>query len=213
MDSLMGRFSGNHDFIQHVLANTFFFTKEMAKNRFDVVKNMISNAQPVPARKSMDNKVQNNDIFTDGTVQINIEIDSDGNKAVRDLVKEETGYTTSSGEDCLFTNFIISHIWGNAFDPRYFTNFWNLAIVPAWANPLLDKTNSSDMLTRQLINTFKAICWRHYCMDKLKWNNIHMNCPDYEPENVVTGTYKINVIDEKRNGKPFGQIKVQELTI
>ena len=75
-----------------------------------------------------------------------------GNARVCQLIKDRTGYdlgTTTNKKH--FRNFIISHIWGHAIDPRYFTNLWNIVIVPAWANHLLDKDEKGT-----LASAFKA---------------------------------------------------------
>ena len=62
-----------------------------------------------------------------------------GNTRVCQLIKYRTGYDLGAKLDKKsLRNYIISHIWGHAVDPRYFTNLWNIAIVPAWANHLLD---------------------------------------------------------------------------
>lgn len=224
MDSLMDRFSNNDDFIAYALKNSFFFENNMAKEHFNDIVVFITNKKvSVPARNSRDINIQhkeNNEDYFYCTNEINnkqekirISIDSDGNKAVRELIETKTGYTLSSGEKCLFTNYIISHIWGNAFDPRNFTNFWNLALVPAWTNSLLDKHNYNDKLTKQLLNTFKAICMKHYGMKSLLWNKIYRNCPSLDPQYVLRGKYPIHVINQKKGLKPYGAISVKIISI
>lgn len=227
IDSLLEIFEngGSTSFISHILKNSFFFSQKSAKNRFEKISELINddnrdiNKDPLFARNSGRKEKNKVPIFSfkseiDYTdKEIKITIDSDGNKAVRDLIKTETGYTLSSGENCLFTNYIISHIWGDAFDPRNFTNFWNLALVPAWANPLLDKQNYKDELANQLINTFKAICWKQYGMGKLKWERIYKEHPPMKPENVMTGEYIIHVIYHHKDSKPYGRISVKSIKI
>ena len=203
IDSLIIKFNNNEDeVVKYVLQHTFFFTPKMAEKRFNIIAKNIENQEEVAARKSegtkrhekieddndnvivffkcIDETVTNKDIEK----KIKIKIDRDNNNIVRDLIETDTGYTTSSGPDCVFTNHIISHIWGDAFDPRNFTNYWNLAIVPAWANHLLDKTSSQNSLTLKLINTFKAICVEHYGMREFKWEKIYKNCPTYNTDYV-----------------------------
>lgn len=217
INTLLVKFGSVKDFINCVLQDTFFFSHTLAKEQFYNICNDISH-KPVPARKSQKVAIQKGTTFfcIDENTGVNqtilISIDPDGNKAVRDLVENKTGYTISSGTNSIFTNYIISHIWGDAFDPRNFTNFWNLALVPAWANPLLDKTNSSDSLTKSIINTFKAICIKHYRMRGLSWKQIFRKCPSLDRSYVVPGDYTFYVI-RKKNRSGYGTIVKKTITI
>jgi len=227
IDSLLEIFENSSptSFISHILKNSFFFSQTSARNQFKDISNLINDDKrdhkkdPLFARKSGRKEKTKVSKFSfkseidDTDKEIIITIDSDGNKAVRDLIKKETGYTLSSGENCLFTNYIISHIWGDAFDPRNFTNFWNLALVPAWANPLLDKQNYKDILTNQLLNTFKAICWKQYGVNRLQWKKIYKKYPPLEPKYVMKDEYTINVIYKHPDSKPYGSIVVVNILI
>ena len=129
-----------------------------------------------------------------------------GNARVCQLIKDRTGYdlgaTTNKKH---FRNFIISHIWGHAIDPRYFTNLWNIVIVPAWANHLLDKDEEGT-----LASTFKAtiqkIISELYDFDNLDWPSIQMTPPSYNNKEVISGRYQINIIEQKSGNAPLGKI-------
>lgn len=129
-----------------------------------------------------------------------------GNARVCQLIKDRTGYdlgaTTNKKH---FRNFIISHIWGHAIDPRYFTNLWNIVIVPAWANHLLDKDEEGT-----LASTFKAtiqkIITELYDFDNLDWPSIQMTRPSYNNKEVISGRYQINIIEQKSGNAPLGKI-------
>lgn len=129
-----------------------------------------------------------------------------GNARVCQLIKDRTGYdlgaTTNKKH---FRNFIISHIWGHAIDPRYFTNLWNIVIVPAWANHLLDKDEEGA-----LASTFKAtiqkIITELYDFDNLDWPSIQMTPPSYNNKEVISGRYQINIIEQKSANAPLGKI-------
>lgn len=129
-----------------------------------------------------------------------------GNARVCQLIKDRTGYdlgaTTNKKH---FRNFIISHIWGHAIDPRYFTNLWNIVIVPAWANHLLDKDEEGT-----LASTFKAtiqkIITELYDFDNLDWSSIQMTPPSYNNKEVISGRYQINIIEQKSGNAPLGKI-------
>ena len=129
-----------------------------------------------------------------------------GNARVCQLIKDRTGYdlgaTTNKKH---FRNFIISHIWGHAIDPRYFTNLWNIVIVPAWANHLLDKDEEGT-----LASTFKAtiqkIITELYDFNNIDWASIQMTSPSYNNEEVISGRYQINIIEQKSGNAPLGKI-------
>lgn len=129
-----------------------------------------------------------------------------GNARVCQLIKDRTGYdlgTTTNKKH--FRNFIISHIWGHAIDPRYFTNLWNIVIVPAWANHLLDKDEKGT-----LASTFKAtiqkIITELYDFYNFDWASIQMTPPSYNNKEVISGRYQINIIEQKSGNAPLGKI-------
>ena len=138
-----------------------------------------------------------------------------GNARVCQLIKDRTGYdlgaTTNKKH---FRNFIISHIWGHAIDPRYFTNLWNIVIVPAWANHLLDKDEEGT-----LASTFKATIQKIitvlYDFDKNRdWPLIQMTAPKCcKEEEVISGRYQINIIDHKSGDEPLGKIWKKPVSI
>ena len=224
-DSLLAHFNNQASaFISTVMRDSFFFSKKDAKKRFTKISKAIQHNNTLPARKSIDNTIQSKigsqlvflseDVNTHQKLTINIKRDSDGNKCVKDLIANTTGYKISAGYNSNFQYYIISHIWGDAFDPRNFTSLWNLSIVPAWANYILDKGNSNDLLVKQLINTFKAVCFKHYAMKKMDWKSIGKNVNEMIPDRqfVVHGSYTINVIGNKKNGA-FGRIKTVSITV
>ena len=136
-----------------------------------------------------------------------------GNARVCQLIKDRTGYdlgTTTNKKH--FRNFIISHIWGHAIDTRYFTNLWNIVIVPAWANHLLDKDEEGT-----LSSTFKAtiqkIITELYDFDNIDWSSIQMTPPSYNNKEVISGRYQINIIDHKSGNAPLGKIWKKSVSI
>ena len=136
-----------------------------------------------------------------------------GNARVCQLIKDRTGYdlgTTTNKKH--FRNFIISHIWGHAIDPRYFTNLWNIVIVPAWANHLLDKDEKGT-----LASTFKAtiqkIITELYDFNNINWASIQMTPPSYNNKEVISGKYQINIIDHKSGNAPLGKIWKKPVSI
>lgn len=139
-----------------------------------------------------------------------------GNARVCQLIKDRTGYdlgTTTNKKH--FRNFIISHIWGHAIDPRYFTNLWNIVIVPAWANHLLDKDEKGT-----LASTFKATIQKIiidlYKLDdnnNYDWKSIEMDAPTFNEEEVLHGNYQINTIDRIADKETLGKIWKKPVSI
>ena len=170
---------GEETFINLVIENSYFFEKKIVDNQrkdiFDKFKKLGSTEEePIPARKTtkkqsgiqgvgINTKIGNLDIYQINGCNIPVVLDKDGNEQVRKLINKKTGYRISGGVESQFKNYNISHIWGKAYDPRYFTNFWNIVIVPAWANSLLDKDSTDkDSIEYKLKETFKKICVKLY---------------------------------------------------
>ena len=210
---------GEETFIKLVIENSYFFDKKIVDDqRNDIFKKL--GKQPIPARKTTktqsgnpgvgeNTKIGNLDIYQINGCNIPVKLDGDGNEQVRKLIKSKTGYTISEG-NCIFKNYIISHIWGKAYDPRYFTNFWNIVIVPAWANSLLDKnSDDEDSIEYKLKETFKKICVKLYGLDNPQfseeWDDMASRMGATSNEKITSNiskhpTYQISVIHEKNNG-------------
>ena len=220
-DSLLSHFNDCNNFLSIVLNDCYFFSSDLAKSRFDEIATAIQKCEELYARHSKKDKIQSDDKFcyeselSGEKKSIHIIIDKDGNTAVRDLIKDKTGYTISAGYDSIFLFYVISHIWGDAFDPRNFTNFWNLVLVPGWANFILDKQGAEDEFAKKMINTFKAICIKHYKMESLNWQLIDKDYNNLKPapQYVVNGKYTINVINRKKGGQDHGKIEQKVITI
>ena len=136
-----------------------------------------------------------------------------GNARVCQLINDRTGYALGATSDKKhFRNFIISHIWGHAIDPRYFTNLWNIVIVPAWANHLLDK-DEKGTLASAFKATIQKIITELYDFNNIDWASIQMTSPSYNNEEVISGRYQINIIDHKSGNAPFGKIWKKPVSI
>jgi hypothetical protein len=161
---------------------------------------------------------------TDVTYTINglnfpsVSVDKDGNDFVRKLINAKTGVTVSQGQNSLIQNAIISHVWGQAYDPRYFTSLWNIVLIPAWANSLMDKEEAvPGSLASKMRATYMAICSELYAKtfnDPNKLNSINLTKPQIKnPNDVIHGVYVINVIQESPNPKKIVHISKTTITI
>ena len=147
--------------------------------------------------------------YCENNLTIPIARDKDGNRNVRKIIKDKTGYTVCEGRSSIFQNYIISHIWGRAFDPRYFTSLWNIVLIPAWANGLMDKPDPEENTPASVLqSTFKAICKELYFKkleeeykkgSKKWWDAIDIEkCPELScPNDVKTEDFLINIIEMK----------------
>ena len=147
-----------------------------------------------------------------------VSVDKDGNDFVRKLINATTGVTVSQGQNSLIQNTIISHVWGRAYDPRYFTSLWNIVLIPAWANSLMDKEEAvPGSLASKMRATYMAICSELYAKtfnDPNKLNSINLTKPQIKnPNDVIHGVYVINVIQESPNPKKIVHISKTTKTI
>ena len=185
------------------------------RNRFTDLTNNMKNGIAVPSRLSTKGNLYNGCspkrgekgvTYNDGTCSVLVDIDSNGNAAVDKLLKDLTGFYMKNRKNrkSNFINYNISHIWGRAFDPRYFTNLWNIALVPSFANSVLDKPeslNGSYTIGAYLLNTLKAVLYKYYKMSGLNWTGLPLNvCPYYNPQYVIHGKYQIYVFNYQKKG-------------
>ena len=148
----------------------------------------------------------------DGLNLPGVSVDKDGNAFVRKLINAKTGVTVSQGQNSLIQNAIISHVWGQAYDPRYFTSLWNIVLIPAWANSLMDKEEAvPGSLASKMRATFMAICSNLYANifnNPNKLNAINLPKPPQikNSNDEIHGVYDINVIQESPNPKKIVHI-------
>ena len=204
MESLLD-ILGENGFIKAVIENSYFFSPRLVHSRFEDMVESINKSENLHARKSMQEDIyqknEKNILFVDGSFKQPIVLDKGGNAEVRSIINATTGYTISQGKGSIFQNYCISHIWGRAFDPRYFTSLWNLVIVPAWGNSLMDKmadeeSDEVEHLAAKLKSTIMAVCWKLYDMDNLDWACMGVKAPELissiqlEPQ-----TFSVRVLD------------------
>lgn len=224
-------------FVKLAIENSYFFAPSLVNEQHENLHNNICKllageaVDKVYARESTDKSIQPHNMKgkdnTNGKKRrygvfvvpqtgqkIPIWIDSDGNRKVRDLIFDETGFTVSFGYDNYFINFKISHIWGNAYDPRFFTSLWNIVLVPAWANDLLDKQNSTQPLAQKMINTYKAICEQIYDTPN-KWGELGIQDIAQRSDNqsTVKKQYKIKIVNKIKDDDLIGRFSSKKITL
>lgn len=113
-------------------------------------------------------------------------IDYDGNDFVRDAIHRYTGvWVCKNNKMNMLRNYKISHIWGRTYDPFYFSSLWNVVIIPAHCNDIMDKDPKLHPIVAIIQNLFRAICYllydpNNYLTDIeniLKQNNPNIQIP------------------------------------
>lgn len=113
-------------------------------------------------------------------------IDYDGNDFVRTAIRRYTGvWVCENNRVNMLRNYKISHIWPSTADPFYFSSLWNVVIIPAHCNGIMDKNPKLHHLVAAIQNLFRAICYllyepNNYLTDIeniLKQNNPNIQIP------------------------------------
>lgn len=189
------------NFIKHFITNTLFFSTDVVNEQSiklvdEINKNLdpeIDNYIKVPIRYSQ--KIDTN--FTGIEVDkisnrkdarktskkvkgliheesgIEVIVDTSGNSAVVQTIKNHTGKYVSNGEKSHLINYIISHVWAKTDNPNFFTALWNIVIVPNYLNHILDKPALQHEVNTLIQGQIKAICLELYDIDNI--SNIHID--------------------------------------
>ena len=217
---------GEDKFITWAIEQSYFFAPDIVAERMNkLIEDLENKTTPLPARKTTKNdkdaeegyfhsEIDGNTYYIDGDIKIPVTLSKDGNDFVRSLISNETGFTVGAGKDNIFQNYIISHLWGRAYDPRYYTNFWNIVLVPAWANSLLDKNGEEGSLASKLKATFMAISKKLYMAKGVNWNGLNMTEPKIpNKDDVRKGDYSIKILCKKDNKGKCTPIKTIYITL
>ena len=90
-------------------------------------------------------------------------IDYDGNDFVRTAIRRYTGvWVCENNRVNMLRNYKISHIWPDTADPFYFSSLWNVVIIPAHCNDIMDKNPKSQSIVATIQNFYRAICYLLY---------------------------------------------------
>ena len=214
-ESLLEALGGIEQYLQLALKESYFFGKNIVEQRIDEFVSLWRNGEPIPVRYSKKGNYACPHPL----------IDKDGNKCVRQNINRYSGYTISSGQNSIFQNYRISHLYGNAFDPRYFTNFWNIVLVPEWANCLLEKGSAKlGSTASHVLNTYMAICEKLYFESIAPLNELEIIKSDARikktislspktPKDIVRGTYDIKMILDEKNSQGISNILTKSITL
>lgn len=198
---------------QYMIEHSLFFDKAVVDDAFNEMLTLYSKHQPLPVRKTTKKmliyQVGNRNVWSsvyENIPDLDVVIDSDGNRKVRSLITNLTGETISQGVNSSIMFCKISHIWGEATNPLFFTALWNIVLVPAYFNDILDKNKGTHPFITKIKEIYKSICWTEYDVDK-KLNAlglIQQEINRYAPNvSVLNGfSYKLTTIPKKVLTKP-----------
>ena len=216
---------GEEQFIKMAIENSFFFSDAIVKDRFNTFPKDTAlhtrwgnGSQLTPTPSSDPTLMQ----YTDHSYTSKVLIDGgpkpirkrDENYQVKQFIRSYTGYELV-GYTPTLKNYIISHIWGNATDPRFYTNFWNIVLVPAWANFLLDKKGNAPVgsFASILKATFMGICDELYKLNKMNWTSLSMAQPTINhTSDILHDDYRVQIINLKHSAK-LGPITIAKIKI
>lgn len=178
---------------RHMVQKSYFLKPESVDQRHNEILELIRNDEKLPARFSTmedsyteDNgdevhfasrsvavaeSLQHKIMYNCFGRKVPVVIDKDGNYEVRKNIKRFSGAIVSQGGISNIRFAIISHIWGNAFNPLCFTNLWNIVIVPDYVNSILDKsetdhpTNFIEEAVNYVKAYYKELCYKMYNME------------------------------------------------
>lgn len=198
--------NGKNIFIKLAIESSLFFSVDIVSDRHHDLSQKLSSGANVPARYTTDKTICSAPvkgqpaIYNIGGTSYNVIVDKGVNDSVRKLINHYTGYTVSTGQTSIITGYDISHVWGQAFDPRYFTNFWNIVLIPSYANRRMGIPNPpAGSYTSKIQNTIMEICRQLY-------NGTSCQIPPVVNQNdIVHGTYTIPIINQK-DSQPLGAI-------
>jgi hypothetical protein len=213
MDSLLNCINPV-DFVKLAVQSSFFFSPSIVMERHEEMKRILNNHEPLSVRRTA-RKDKSEKTFKDENDGFCCPIvyDAFGNDVVIKLINHYTGYTIARNKS-IFRNYVISHIWGEAKDPRYFTSFWNLVLIPAWANHLMDKTPERGSVSSILSSTIKRICFEVYPINKLDWEAFGgKELPNKPLYDVISNDYKINFLERKNANQIVGNRTQQTIRI
>lgn len=82
----------------------------------------------------------------------------------------------------------MSHIWARTYDPFYFSSLWNVVIIPAHCNDIMDKGMNTHPIIPVIKELYRAICYQLYKPNNyladieniLKPNNPNIQIPRVE---------------------------------
>jgi hypothetical protein len=172
IDQLISLYGQQDDFARAFIENTLFLPVEIVDKRNQKMIELYKSKGKFPIRYSssynqalkINNKAEGIICTKDRDSRLpkypsfNIKIDNDGNCENRSLIKLYLNQTIGAGKSSTIKNYIISHVWGLASHPLFFSALWNIVLIPAHFNYLMDKNPESHEVVRLIKNLIQKQC-------------------------------------------------------
>lgn len=171
IDQLVSLYGGQDDFEKAFVEATLFIPVEEVEARNKEMIELYESGGKFPIRYSPAHRkiwsVRNKDEAVRFTRQndarlpqypsFNVSIDADGNYENRRLIKRRFNQLVSAGRNSTVRNYTISHVWGLASHPLFFSALWNVVLIPTHFNYLMDK----DPESHEVVGIVKEAIERH----------------------------------------------------
>lgn len=172
VDQLVSLYRSQDDFVKAFLESTLFIPPESVQLRNQEMIELYKVGGKFPIRYSpshhealgVNNKAEaialtrGNEARLPAYPSFNIKIDNDGNHENRRSIKKHLGQTISVGKNSTVKNYIISHVWGLASHPLFFSSLWNIVLIPAHFNYLMDKDPESHPVVKIVKESIQRKC-------------------------------------------------------
>lgn len=172
IDQLIALYKDQDKFVKAFLENTLFIPPEVVQLRNREMIELYKSGGKFPIRYSpshhealgVNNKTEAIALTRDKEVRLpaypsfSIKIDNDGNHENRRSIKRYLGQTISTGKNSTVKNYIISHVWGLASHPLFFSSLWNIVLIPAHFNYLMDKDPESHPVVKVVKESIQQKC-------------------------------------------------------
>jgi hypothetical protein len=172
IDQLVSLHRNQDDFVEAFLTSTLFIPPEIVRLRNQEMIELYKTGGKFPIRYSpshhealgISNKAEAIALTRDNEARLpaypafNIKIDNDGNHENRRSIKKNLGQAISTGKNSTVKNYIISHVWGLASHPLFFSSLWNIVLIPAHFNYLMDKDPESHPVVKVVKEAIQRKC-------------------------------------------------------
>lgn len=223
IDQLVSLYENPDEFIKAFLESTLFVPPEIVQQRNQEMIEDYKTGGKFPIRYSpshhealgIRNKAEaitstrNDEARLPACPSFNIKIDNDGNHENRRSIKRYLGQTISTGKNSTVKNYIISHVWGLASHPLFFSSLWNIVLIPAHFNYLMDKDPESHPMVKTVKESIQRQCifvYRFYEqlapeipeIEEFKSLFIVKNSQDNEPQYSISFLTREGVEQQQR---------------
>jgi hypothetical protein len=172
IDQLISLYSDSNTFVKAFLDSTLFLPVDVVQARTQEMIDLYKTGGKFPVRYSpshneelkTNNKAEaiiytrHQEVRTPRYPSFNIKIDNDGNHENRRQMKLRLNQTISMGKNSTIKNYIISHVWGLASHPLFFSSLWNIVLIPAHFNYLMDKDPASHEVVKIIKEKIQQKC-------------------------------------------------------